>query len=471
MDEKTIKKPYAVYDILGYLIPGGVLCLGVVVLGWALWGTVPSFNWGAHQAKEVWPQNWYEFATVIVVALFMLYVIGHVVALLSAMVIDSFVIKRIHGYPFHTMLKRLFPLTRFQLYKKLLSVGAHAYMVLACILLSLPSVSIEAVIFTASMGAWLMGCRLTFACYPRTAESGVHAIILLSRFVGFSIILMVYGLWGIMYLLDRVDWYSVLGKLVNVIGVVLPSFRFSLWVWVCGILLLCLFALGGAWLLKVGRPTAGKMSLRKAYENQLDDLWTFLGDDRKATKLVACSSGDSISLLQYALLGLAVVPCFLGCLLYYILSKPLYAITGIYRPMSDAFVNRFCESCKKLLFGGKAEDCEVCNHKQDLYWLTACFLTEHTEKHNLNIKHWLSLYGFARNLGMAFFLLFLIGAIARRVFYEHSVHPVVVYWPLVMGVLAALLLHRYVYLYYKYYSKYIARAFVSEAMYMSAEAK
>ena len=451
---------------MGYLIPGGVLLLGVIILGWALWGTLPDFLGVSNFAKTIWPNHWYEFTAVIIVLIFLLYVLGHIVALISAMTIDSFLVRRVHGYPFHTMLDQLFPLSRTESYKRMLSMGAHAYVVLAMVLLAFPSTTIDKIYFLLGTAAWLTYVRLTFACYPRVAMSYMHAFALAIRFVLFTGIIVAFGLWGYLWLAESFQSYSWSTMLLSALSWTANHFSISSNTWIIGIIMAGLSSGLSCLIILLGRATKNDVGCTEAIRNQCSDLKKLFHDQRK---LKGSCHGDQLSLGQYIVLLLPSVPCLLGCMLYYVLVRPIYALTGIYRPMSQDFIDNFCNACRKIFLGSKnACDYEKkdrkCVHKQDLYWITTCYLTEHTEKHSLNIKHWLTLYRSARNLSMAFMALYLIGTIMNRVFLGHDIHIVVRWWPVITGTLAVLLLQRYLYLYYKYYSKYIARAFVAEAL-------
>ena len=206
--------------------------------------------------------------------------------------------------------------------------------------------------------------------------------------------------------------------------------------------------------------------MRKALKNQTSDIKTVFADGSSDYwNQSEDYEGRRISLLQYAIFAIAFLPTAFGIVVQHILVRPFYALTGIYRPMSDEFVKEFCACCRKV-FPRSSEDeghCDrTCYYGGDLYWLVSCFLAEHTEKHSLSIKHWLNLYSFARNLSASFLLLYIVSAGMRRMYDPSSPSALYYWWPVVAGTLCALLLHRYVYLYYKYYSKFQARAFVAE---------
>jgi len=462
MNTDTLKKPYGVYDVLGYLIPGGVLVLGVALFVWLMQGTVPSLQVWYSNTKSIWLDQWYAFITLVIVLLLTLYVIGHIIALLSAMFIDSFLIRRVHGYPFATMFQDKLPMSRFEWYKRLLSTGAHAFFLLAMVLLVLPNVETSFVHYTLGVCVWLAFVRLSFACYPTGAASKVHSVFLLGRFLVFAVLCLITAFWGYIWLAKHLHptFRPAFDQTWNFIaGLWAMTQEFRGWGFICFSVSI-VFGL----IMLSGRLTKKSIGWRKAFKNQFGDFKALFKAGHEKDVLAATNE-KPLSLLQYALMVLAALPAFVGYVVYYTLVRPWYAVTAIYRPMDKSFVDMFCKCCRKVFHPENSpESCKVCHHHADLYWLTACYLTENTERHHLNIKHWLNLYGFARNLGMAFFLLFLLGAVTKRNIGAQQMSPIVEWWPLATGILCVLLLHRYVYLYYKYYSKYIARAFVAEVL-------
>lgn len=85
------------------------------------------------------------------------------------------------------------------------------------------------------------------------------------------------------------------------------------------------------------------------------------------------------------------------------------------------------------------------------YWFPLILMEkEHPSVCN-NIRKFRSLYGFARNLSMAFLLSFII----------YLIFPVSIWFKSGTFVLGNIFLLRYIYLFYNYYSKYIFRAFIA----------
>lgn len=101
--------------------------------------------------------------------------------------------------------------------------------------------------------------------------------------------------------------------------------------------------------------------------------------------------------------------------------------------------------------------------QSNVYWLTAMHVEMESPVLYANIKNWHNIYGFARNLSTSFFLLFVY-----VVFYIHQynlgelVKLTSLRWLLPLGLLflAHLMLVRFLYIYFLYYSKNLFRAFV-----------
>jgi hypothetical protein len=106
--------PFTPYDIMGYLVPGGVL---LVVLG-GFEGTVrqlagekvrihtPVYSALSRVVTEAAHNgSWSNQALTILVAITTAYVIGHIVASVSALAVDRWYVEKAHGYPFRFLLR------------------------------------------------------------------------------------------------------------------------------------------------------------------------------------------------------------------------------------------------------------------------------------------------------------------------------------------------------------------------------
>jgi len=93
----------------------------------------------------------------------------------------------------------------------------------------------------------------------------------------------------------------------------------------------------------------------------------------------------------------------------------------------------------------------------NLYWLSYCYVIDKNEHMREVIRHFLRLYGFTRNLGISFYLLFIYTLILRL---STNLHVYRLTWIcIIFFVISVILLIRYYYLYYNYYSKFIFRSF------------
>ncbi|MDI6451712.1 hypothetical protein [Anaerobaca lacustris] len=97
----------------------------------------------------------------------------------------------------------------------------------------------------------------------------------------------------------------------------------------------------------------------------------------------------------------------------------------------------------------------------DTFWLCYAYLCEHHPSVSKLIQGWLRLYGFARNLSVAFLLLYVYGLVRHT----SVTNPDFSYtaWYSITGVLCLLFGARFYYIYYNYYSKFTFRAFIVAA--------
>lgn len=130
------------------------------------------------------------------------------------------------------------------------------------------------------------------------------------------------------------------------------------------------------------------------------------------------------------------------------------------KPFSKAFQEQFCTYFRETY------QLDIKKDKLDteVFWLPYSSIAENTSSCARLLKHWLCLYGFARNLATSFFLLFIYGitmdkfcptGMYRAEKYEYLI------WCLITSIAAILLGLRYYYIYYNYFSKFVFRAFFS----------
>jgi hypothetical protein len=93
----------------------------------------------------------------------------------------------------------------------------------------------------------------------------------------------------------------------------------------------------------------------------------------------------------------------------------------------------------------------------NLYWFSYCYVVDKNEHMRDVIRHFLRMYGFTRNLSTSFFLLFLL-ALSIKVSGTVHIHRLSIFAYSFL-IISILLMIRYYYLYFNYYSKFIFRAF------------
>jgi len=144
---------------------------------------------------------------------------------------------------------------------------------------------------------------------------------------------------------------------------------------------------------------------------------------------------------------------------YTVVSTLIASAFRMNEPLPEGTQQLFRKSFEKV-FGVPPDSNKL---GTDCYWLTCLYLSENSPENYKSIVQWLRLYAFARNLTMTFFFLFLYGAVIGRFdpFRSTQQYPYYCWWPISMGFLSLAFLIRYYYLYYKYYSKCIFRAFIA----------
>ncbi len=102
------KLPFDLYDFFGYLCPGALLVVTALVLlqSFVDYGEVlASFSCPVQQ--QCWHNQWWAGLLILFLSFVLLYVAGHVVAALSATLIDRVFMKEIVGYPYARLLNLL----------------------------------------------------------------------------------------------------------------------------------------------------------------------------------------------------------------------------------------------------------------------------------------------------------------------------------------------------------------------------
>ncbi len=119
---------------------------------------------------------------------------------------------------------------------------------------------------------------------------------------------------------------------------------------------------------------------------------------------------------------------------------------------NDEFIGNYKTRFKELF------KLELETANTNIYWLSYCYVVEKNDHMKDIIRHFLRLYGFTRNLSTSFFLLFLM---ILSIKLHGSVHVYRLNVAASLSLLCSLILIiRYYYLYYNYYSKFIFRAFL-----------
>lgn len=141
MEANDLRKTFTLYDIFGYLVPGVAIITGVYV-------HVKTF--GGYQEIENlirtlfwnWPSTWFEFATLLVLACVLTYMIGHLVASVGALIIDRMLVERLNGYPFEKLFDKVLFVDQKQQKMRRMAQAEHCLMLTSGILLSICSISV-----------------------------------------------------------------------------------------------------------------------------------------------------------------------------------------------------------------------------------------------------------------------------------------------------------------------------------------
>ena len=96
------------------------------------------------------------------------------------------------------------------------------------------------------------------------------------------------------------------------------------------------------------------------------------------------------------------------------------------------------------------------------YWLPVCYIADKSQILNSMMAYWLHMYSYARNIATAFYLAFLycfISIFTQPTILKIKQAYVIEYLPIIFFCISLIMLQRYYYLYFSYYSKFIYRAF------------
>lgn len=145
-------------------------------------------------------------------------------------------------------------------------------------------------------------------------------------------------------------------------------------------------------------------------------------------------------------------------LCYDVITKMLAGFHKSREPFDDHFIEKYKQSFLKN-FKLSSEDAGTNN-----YWFSAFYIAQKSPTLSALLTKWREIYGFARNLSTAFFLAFLYCLVSL---YYHQLIGVPVFpdnfstffLPLSYFFLSLIMLSRYYYLYFCYYSKSVFRIF------------
>ena len=97
------------------------------------------------------------------------------------------------------------------------------------------------------------------------------------------------------------------------------------------------------------------------------------------------------------------------------------------------------------------------------YWLCFCYVTDKSPRLTTLVSNWFNLYSHARNIAMALYLSAIYCGFSLC-YQKHAIDPsnwhVCILFPMAYWLSSMILLSRYYYLYHSYYSKFIFRTFV-----------
>lgn len=126
---------------------------------------------------------------------------------------------------------------------------------------------------------------------------------------------------------------------------------------------------------------------------------------------------------------------------------------GLNESFDANFIQKYSEQFTKT-FGLPLDK----NTGTNIYWLSYCAVTNESEHLKNMLRHFLRLYGFARNLSTSFYIVFLL--VVLEVLFVNGNSLLMKTGGILFFGLSFIMLTRYYYLYYNYYSKIVFRSFV-----------
>jgi len=142
---------------------------------------------------------------------------------------------------------------------------------------------------------------------------------------------------------------------------------------------------------------------------------------------------------------------------YYLIANNLAKFLGTDEAFTDIFISKYADIFREDF--GLEYNHETSNN----FWLPYAFISEYSTQLGSVVLHWLNLYSFARNLSTAFYLAYLYSWISicfqRNIIYSSGIPLSIIIIPLGVFLLAFVMLLRYYYLYYCYYSKFLFRSY------------
>ena len=95
---------FSIYDTFGYIIPGAFFLIGI-----ALFLEIIGFNATINlkQYFDIINNSWPAFFSTVPILFLIIYVLGHFIASISAVLIDKFLIERMFGYPFQRLFNKI----------------------------------------------------------------------------------------------------------------------------------------------------------------------------------------------------------------------------------------------------------------------------------------------------------------------------------------------------------------------------
>lgn len=349
LDRDKYRFPFSGYDIFGYLVPGSTFLLSIYAFDfWVMKNTeqkvplhLPAFRFFNYIWEAMFSSspNWFSSFIFFIILIVVSYISGHIIASVSALSIDRFLVFKGHGYPYVYLLN-------LQKEKEL---------------------------------------NKTKGIYSRSVFFWINLFFIISYFL-------------LLQILPPQPTYPY-----------------------------CMFAIL-IFLLLILTTTKFIDMMPKEKKEALFKL--------------------RIVKFLYRLYNLSVIP-------YDFLYEYLSKLIDIRVSLNEDLIKKYEDYFKKI-FGFNPDEVGT-----DNYWFAAMHVAVTSSVLNNHILNWLQLYGFSRNLASSFYLSFVYGYFSS-IFQLRNVHTdfTVFLLPLIYFLLSFIMLFRYYYLYFAYYSKFIFRSFV-----------